>query len=59
MLSLLELEQCVKHVYYELSQYTNGASKKYFVSFLRQACIITNKRDASNTLHKFMIKILL
>jgi len=54
---LFELEQCVKHVFYELGQYMNDASKKfvYFVSFLRQNCI-TNKNDAANTLYKIYDK---
>ena len=57
ILFLFELEQCVEHAYYKLSQSTHGVSKKfkYFVSFLRQNCI-TNKRDAANTLHKIYDK---
>ena len=37
-LFLFELEHCVEHVFYELSQYMHGVSKKfeYFVPFLRQ-----------------------
>jgi len=37
VLFLFELEQCVEHVFYELSQYTHHVSKKfeYFASFLR------------------------
>jgi len=50
---LFELEQCVEHAYYKLSQCTHGVSEefKYFVSFLRQNCI-TNKHGAANTLHE-------
>jgi len=41
VLFLFELEQCVEHVFDELSQYMHDVSKKfeYFVSFLRQNCI--------------------
>ncbi|KYN19883.1 hypothetical protein ALC57_07776 [Trachymyrmex cornetzi] len=37
ILFMLELEQCVEHVYCELCQYTNGVSEKfkYFVTYLR------------------------
>jgi len=36
VLFLFELKQCVEHVFYEMSQYMHGVSKKfeYFVSFL-------------------------
>jgi len=53
---LFELEQCVQHVFYELSQYTHDVSKKfeYFVSLLRQNYI--NKSDAGNTLYKIYDK---
>jgi len=52
-----------EHMFYELSQYTHDVSKKfeYFMSFLRQNCII-NKSEVANTLcvfyTKFMIKVL-
>ena len=54
---LFELEQCVEHAYYKLSQCTQDVSEKfkYFVSFLRQNCI-TSKRDTANTLHKIYDK---
>jgi len=54
---LFELEQCVKHVFYELNQYTHDVNKKfeYFVSFLEQN-YITKKSDAVNTLHKIYDK---
>ena len=57
ILFLFKLEQCTEHVYYKLSQCTHGVSEKfkYFVSFLKQNCI-TSKRDAANTMQKFMIK---
>jgi len=50
-------EQCVENVFYELNQYTHDVNKKfeYFVSFLRQNCII-NKSDAANTLYKIYDK---
>ena len=53
---LFELEQCVQHVFYELSQYTHDVSKKfeYFVSLLRQNYI--NKSGAGNTLYKIYDK---
>ena len=49
VLFLFELGQCVEHAYYKLNQCTHGVSEKfkYFVSFLRQNCII-NKSDAVN-----------
>jgi len=42
----------VLNVFYELSQYTHDVSKKfeYFVSFLRQNCII-NKSNAASILY--------
>jgi len=57
VLFLFELEQCVEHIFYELSQYTHDVSKtfEYFVLFLRQNCI-TNKNGAANTLYKIYDK---
>ena len=60
VLFLFELEQCIEHVFYELSQwteYTHDVSKKfeYFVSFLRQNCI-TNKSNTANILYKIYDK---
>ncbi|KYN18250.1 hypothetical protein ALC57_09443 [Trachymyrmex cornetzi] len=57
MLFLFDLEQCVEHVFYELSQYTHGVSEKfkYFASFLRENCI-TNKRDDANILYRIHVK---
>ena len=54
---LFELEQYIVHVFHELNQYTYRVSTKfeYFVSFLRQNCII-NKSDAANTLYKIYDK---
>ena len=52
---MLELEQCLDHVYFDLYQYTNSISEKfkYFVSYyiLRQNCIM-KKLEAVNTLRK-------
>ena len=47
ILFLFELEQCVEHVFDELSQYMHDVSKKfeYFVSFLRQNCITLIKKN--------------
>ncbi|KYN42558.1 hypothetical protein ALC56_03017 [Trachymyrmex septentrionalis] len=41
ILFMLELEHCVKHIYFDLCQYTNIISDKfkYFVTHLRQNCI--------------------
>ena len=49
MFFLFELEQCVEHVFYELNQYTHGVNKKfeYFVSFLRQNCIVVFVPESS------------
>ncbi|KYM85984.1 hypothetical protein ALC53_04345 [Atta colombica] len=60
MLFLFELKQCVEHVFYELSQYTDDVNKKfeYFVSFLKQNYII-NKSDAANILYKIYDKKIL
>ena len=57
VLFLFNLEQCVEHAYYKLSQCTHSVNEKfkYFVSFLRQNCI-TSKRDAANTLYKIYDK---
>ena len=59
ILFLFELEQCVEHVFYELSQYTHDVSKKfeYFVSFLRQIVLLI-KAMLQTLCTKFMIKIL-
>jgi len=54
--------KCIEYVFYKLSQYTHGVSKKfeYFVSFLRQNCITIIIKAMLQTLcTKFMIKILL
>ena len=47
ILFMLELEQCLEHVYFDLYQYTNSISEKfkYFVSYLCQNCIM-NKLEA-------------
>ena len=54
---MLELEQCLEHVYFDLYQYTNSISEKfkYFVSYLCQNCIM-NKLEAVNTLRKIYNK---
>ena len=60
LLFLFELEQCVEHVFYELSQYTHDVSKKfeYFVSFLKQNLLLI-KAILQTLCTKFMIKVLL
>ena len=60
VLFLFELEQCVEHVFYELSQYTHDVSKKfeYFVSFLKQNLLLI-KAILQTLCTKFMIKVLL
>ncbi|KYN10779.1 hypothetical protein ALC57_17080 [Trachymyrmex cornetzi] len=57
ILFMLELEQCIEHVYCELCQYTNGVSEKfkYFVTYLRQNGI-NNKCDAISILRKIYDK---
>ncbi|KYN12431.1 hypothetical protein ALC57_15398, partial [Trachymyrmex cornetzi] len=57
ILFMLELEQCVEHVYCELCQYTNGVSEKfkYFVTYLRQNSI-NNKYDVISILRKIYDK---
>jgi len=46
----------LSNVFYELSQYTRVSKKfEYFMSFLRQNCII-NKNNAANTLYKIYDK---
>jgi len=60
VLFLFELEQCVEHVFYELSQYTHDVSKKfeYFVLFLKQNLLLI-KAMLQTLCTKFMIKVLL
>jgi len=57
VLFMFELEHCINHVYFELSQKTHLTSEKFkqFVTYLRQNCI-TNKCDATIILRKLYDK---
>ena len=52
-LFMIELDQCVEHVHFELYQCTNAVNEKfkYFVNCLRQNYIM-NKREAIDILRK-------
>jgi len=57
ILFMLELDQCIRHIYFDLCQYINIISDKfkYFVTHLHQNCI-NNKSDAIDILRKIYDK---
>ena len=54
---MLELKQCIEHIYFDLCHYTNIISDKfkYFVTHLRQNCI-QQKRCYRYTLRRIYDK---